>query len=296
MKFINEDPLSGMKNCTQELWNSIVPSFQPLDRLQKILGYPGQPDQLDHFRELATGIPQPLDLPENIVEIVCQVRDPKWLFEKIAECQPTVDHLNFDRIQKAAPGIIAAKRLEIAWATWHEYRNFDDVSDYERTVRELLHAGTSLGFLLQTMCEYYFCVGSCRNDFIDFSELFPVTDIWEEELVSNVQLLAASHIADYFRISAEGEFPFRPDLICRFHHLQRVLKMDLLDFEPETHAILENAAQFGTLRSILSKPELIENEPYIERFFREQWERHFADFLLPACPVDHEENDPDPAP
>lgn len=288
--------MSGTKNCANELWDSIVPSFQPLDRLRKILGYPGQPDQLDHFRELATGIPQPLDLPENIVEIVCQARDPKWLCERIVEFQPTVDHLNLDRLQNAAPGIIAAKRLEIAWATWHEYRNTHDVSDCERTVRDLLNAGTSLGFLLETMGEFYFCIGTYAEDFSDFAELFPVTDIWEEELVSNVQLLAASHIADYFRISAEGEFPFRPDLICRFYYLQRVLKMDLLDFEPETHALLENATQFGTLRSILSKPELIEYEPYIERFFRDQWERHFADFLLPACPVDHEENDPDPDP
>ncbi len=291
MKFIIQDSLEDIRHSADYLWESVRNGFTALDRLRKILGHAGRRDLLDHFREAATGVPQPLDLPDDIVGIVCQTRQAVWLCEQVVQCRPPAIHRNFDKIQAAAPGIIAADRLERSWATWHEYRKTDDVREYAQDVHELLAAGTPVGFLMQSMGEFYFRIGTYEDDPADFLQLFLLTEDWPAELASSLQLMAATHVATYFRAAAESEIPNRPDVICRMHYLLTLLKKDILDFENKNYAILEGAAKYGALRTITSKPYLIESDPDLEKFYQDQWERHFADFALPVTTANDEEDD-----
>lgn len=293
MKFFVQDSLENIRRSTRCLWDSAQKGFTGLDRLRKILGYAGRTDLLDHFREKATGIPQPLDLPNDIVGIVCQTRQAVWLCKQVIECRTPVTHRNFDKIKAAAPGIIAADRLERSWATWHEYRKAEDVRLYAQDVRELLISGTPVGFLMQTMAEFFFRVGTYDCVPADFLELFLLTEDWPIELASSFQLMTASHIATYFHTAAEAEIPNRPDLICQLHYLMRQLKKNILDFENQDRALLEGAAKYGALQAILSKPHSVASAPDLERFYQDQWTRHFADFTLPVTAADDADDVPE---
>lgn len=294
MKFFISDSLESIRGETLFLWESVRNSFSALDRLKRILGHAGSKNLPDHFREITTGVAQPLDLPGDIVDIVCQTRQKAWLCEQVVMCRPPMTYRNFDKIQAAAPGIIAADRLERNWATWHEYRKTDDVREYAQDVYDMLAAGTPVGSLLETMAEFYFRVGTCENDPEDFLQLFLLTEDWPVDLASSLQLMAATHIAMHFRAAAEANLHSRPDLKCRLHYLIRSLKKEILDFDNQDRAILDCAAQYGTLQAIVSKPHLIESDPKIEKFYEDQWERYFADFGIPDTPAAQEDDDEPP--
>ncbi len=289
MKFIISDSLESIQRGTDYLWESVRNSFTGLDRLRKILGYAGRTDMLDHFREKATGVPQPLDLPDDIVRMVSETRDVVSWCKEIIACEPWGTFRNFDRLQAAAPGLLAAMRLETSWAVWHEYRKTEDVREKARDVHELLVRGTAVGFLLQTMAEFYFRIWTYENELADFLQLFPPTDNWSPELVASFQLMAAHHIATYFWVAGEYGMPDRPDLICRVHYLLRLLKKDILD--GEDNLILAHGAEYGFLRELTTNPDLIESEPDVEKFYREQRIRHFADFEFPETVPDEEQDE-----
>ena len=280
MKFIAQKSLENIQRSVSELWDSVQNGFTPLDRLQRILGNDGRRDLLDHFLETATGVPQSLDLPDDIVGIVWQTRQAVSLCKQILQCSLPVNHRNFDRIREAAPGIIAADRLDRSWATWHEYHKTENVQEYAEDVHELLATGTPVGFLMQTMGEFYFRVGTYEKNPSDFLQLFRLTVDWPVDLASSLELMAATHIASLFRAAAEAKIPNRPDLICRLHNLIWFLKQDILDFEHKEYAIFEGAAKYGTLQAIVSKPHLIERDPDLEKFYQDQWKRHFVDFTV----------------
>jgi hypothetical protein len=280
MKTIIAELLESVRSGTNELWESVRNRFTGLDRLNKILGGAGRTDMLDHFREVATGVPPPLDLPDDIVAMVCEMRDLKSLCEKVIRCKPSGRFGNFDKLQAAAPNLLAAMRLEASWATWHEYRETDDVRGYVRDVHQLLVSGTAVGFLLETMADFYFRISTYEEEPADFLQLFPPTDDWSPELVSSFQLMAAFHIATYFWAAAECGMPARPDLICRMCYLRRKLKKYILG--AEDRPTLEHAAQYGFLQALIRSPEMIESEPGTENFYREQRLLHFSDFQFPS--------------
>ncbi|MEI8312941.1 MAG: hypothetical protein WCH98_19505 [Verrucomicrobiota bacterium] len=142
---------------------------------------------------------------------------------------------------------------------------------------------------MPAMGEFYFRVASFEKIPADFLNLFPPTDRWSPALAESFQLMVASQIAICFRAAAELGIPDRPDLACRLWSMSRMLRMDLLEVPNNVRRILESSAKYGFLRELVRKPRMIESNPALEKFYRDQWFRHFADFSIPFATGDEQD-------
>jgi hypothetical protein len=282
MTFHIEDEFTNIETHIKYLWQDTVRKMYQINRLRRILGQPGRKDLLDHFRETATGIPQPTDLDDDIVEIVSESRHAYALCMEIVPFEPDAHYRNFDKLQKAAPDIIMAKHLAINWAVWHEYKGREDMANEAELVHALMAGNTSLGFLLQCMADFYFRITSIESKPGDFLLLFPQMDGWSTDLAESFKLICATHLAHYFQLADDAGIPDRPDLIFRETYLLRKLKQALLEPDCDTPNSLIISSQLALLSKLIRNPNMIMPDSGLEKFYREQKNRYFEDFYIPT--------------
>ncbi|MBE2203924.1 MAG: hypothetical protein IAE94_06280 [Chthoniobacterales bacterium] len=251
-----------------------------IQKLRRILGF-GEPiysrplfpmlPRAECMEMLESG-EENLHLSDSIVSIVAEIRSPASLCRSVVDFEPEQPWRNFDKVQAAAPGILAALGLRDIWSDWFGDSWFGvsrtgDVRTQPALIYELYERGIRPDFLVRAMVDRYF-----ENLQIDFDDLFPPCGEDHRDVRCDLESRVAGQIAHYFEEARKLACPDRPDLLFREDVCVRRLKEELMD-----------AAHAGPCVHLTAEIVLLNTtEPPVgsceDAFYRRQRDRHFQKY------------------
>lgn len=254
-----------------------------LKKLRRILGY-GEPiyqPQVppvgmarDEWMETLESGGEDLHLSDGIVSIVAEMKFPGPLCRAVLDLKPEQQWLNFDTLQAAAPGILAALGLRDMWLDWFDTGLFGAPSTCatdSSMMYEFIDRGIRSDFLIYSMTDRYFA-----EQRVDFSELFPPCSEEHAHVLAMFKKQLTQHIAPFFEEASIQGRPDRPDIIFQAHSCLRNLKKELME-SADAGQCVRLAAEYVFLKTDPA-PQIYS----AESFLREQRDRHFGKSGFPG--------------
>lgn len=266
----------------QDLISDVGRKQLAIRKLRRILGFgdpifrsvlPPEGMSRDEYIEMRESAGEGLDLPDDIVSIVAEMRSPKALCDALTDFQPKEAWRNYKKIQDAAPDISLATQLRDIWSEWFGYSWFaapvmDEASTGPAVVYEKVEGGICSDFLVRAMLDQYLDYQQ-----IDFDNLFPPCEEQRLYVRDTLKRKVAREVAHYFKEALKRELPDRPDLLYYEAARIRRLKQELMESANARVCVRLTVEIFQAMTAKVAC------DGCESKFYRRQRERHFLEYL-----------------